>query len=114
MTRVFCFVSGALFVAATALAQPPAGPVGIAAGLQRSYAGVKRNLTQAAEKMPETDYLFKPTPEIRNFGQLFGHVANFQYNSCAAARGVPNPNQGQNLEQTKTTKADIVKALADS
>ncbi|GAC1461436.1 MAG: hypothetical protein PVSMB8_15960 [Vulcanimicrobiaceae bacterium] len=29
-------------------------------------------------------------------------------------KGVPNPNQGTDLEKTKTAKADIVKALADS
>ena len=29
-------------------------------------------------------------------------------------RGVPNPNQGKNLEELLKTKADVVKALADS
>jgi hypothetical protein len=32
---------------------------------------------------------------------------------CASARGVPNPNMGINNEQ-KTTKTEMVKALADS
>jgi hypothetical protein len=40
-------------------------------------------------------------------------VANAQFNACAAAKGVPNPNMGTNNEQ-KTTKAEFVKALADS
>jgi hypothetical protein len=29
-------------------------------------------------------------------------------------KGVPNPNQGNNLENSATTKAAVVKALADS
>ena len=72
-------------------------------------------MTEAANKLSEADYAFKPTtmPEVRTFGQLFGHVANAQFGQCAAAKGVPNPNMGTNNEQ-KTTKAEIVKALADS
>ena len=65
--------------------------------------------------MPEADYNFKPSSmsEVRVYGQLFGHVANAHYGFCAAAKGVPNPNQGKNLEDLKT-KAEFVKALADS
>ena len=65
--------------------------------------------------MPDADYASKPStmPEVRTYGQLFGHVANAQYNRCSAVKGVPNPNMGTNLEQ-KTSKAEFVKALADS
>jgi uncharacterized damage-inducible protein DinB len=113
MTRVPYLFAGALFAAGTAAAQTPQGPVGVAAGIQRSYAQIKMFLTQAAEKMPDTDYTFKPTPDIRSFGQLFGHVANAQFNQCAQARGTANPRQGENFED-KTAKADILKALSDS
>ena len=101
-----------------ALAQAPmaAQTITISVSIQRAYAAVKGNLTQSAEKMSEADYGFKPStmPEVRTFGQLFAHVANAQFGSCAAARGVPNPNQGRNLENELKTKAEFVKALADS
>jgi hypothetical protein len=115
MKRLLFIVSGLLVAVATLGAQAPGGgaPVGIAVGLQRQYAALKTNLTQSAEKMPEADYGFKPTNEIRSFGQLWGHVANAQFNQCAQAKGTANPSQGQNLEQ-KTTKAEFVKALDDS
>jgi hypothetical protein len=106
-----------MLMASTAFAQGagPAGqPVGIAAGLQNAYNRIKTLVTQSAEKMPDADYGFKPTQEIRNYGQLWGHVANFHYNVCAQVKGVANPNQGNNLENTATTKAAVVKALADS
>jgi uncharacterized damage-inducible protein DinB len=103
--------------AALAEAQGPAqqGPVGMTQYLQNAYGNIKRNLTEAANKLSDADYAFKPTtmPEVRTFGQLFGHVANAQFGQCAAAKGVPNPNMGTNNEQ-KTTKAEIVKALAES
>ena len=115
MVRVSCLLPGIMLVASAAMAQGPGGggPVGVAVGLQRGYAQLKGNLTQSAEKMSEADYGFKPTNEIRSFGQLWGHVANAQFGQCAQAKGVANPSQGVDLE-TKTTKAEFVKALADS
>lgn len=115
MKRVTCLVSSVLLVAITALAQPAPQKVSLATSLQRGYAAIKLNLTQEAEKLAEADYGFKPSsmPEVRTFGQLFGHVANAQFGTCAAVKGVPNPNQGNDNEK-KTTKAEIVKALADS
>jgi hypothetical protein len=118
MKRVMSFVLGVSLVASTALAQGGPGgggqPVGIAAGLQASYARIKGLLTASADKLGDADYGFKPVNEIRGYGQLWGHVANFQFGQCAQAKGVPNPNQGVNLENTATTKPAVVKALADS
>ena len=66
-------------------------------------------------RVPEADT--DPRTEVGQVGaalnRMLGHVANAQFGSCAAAKGVPNPNQGNDLE-TKTTKAEFVKALADS
>ena len=84
--------------------------------LQRAYNNIKMNLTQSADKLSEADYTFKvgTMAETRTFGQLFGHVANSQFGACAAAKGVANPNMGNNLEETAKTKAEVVKALAAS
>ena len=41
----------------------------------RGYAGLQRNLLEAAELMPEEHYSFKPTAETRPYGQLVAHVA---------------------------------------
>ena len=66
----------------------------------------------AAQKMPEENYSFKPTPEVRSFGQLVGHVADAQYTFCSLASGETNPAKG--IEKTKTSKADLVAALKDA
>lgn len=117
MKRMLCVISAVAMFGTVAGAQGPAqqGPVNLTRYLQNAYGSIKRNLAQAADKLPESEYAFKPTamPEVRTFGQLFGHVANAQFGACAAAKGVPNPNMGTNNEQKKT-KAEIVKALADS
>jgi len=122
MKRAVCLTSVfLLIVAAVGAQQPPAGgqggqKLGIAQSLQNGYNNLKRNLTQAADKLSEADYSFKPgtMPEVRNYGALFAHVAQAQFGQCSAVKGVPNPNQGKNLEEELKTKADITKALADS
>jgi hypothetical protein len=115
MTRLLTVFSGIVLAASAAAAQPPPqGPIGTAQGLQRSYAQTKNNITASAEKMPEADYFFKPTPDIRGYGQLWAHVADAQFGQCSGAKGVPNPRQGQPSFEALTTKAEIVKAVADS
>jgi uncharacterized damage-inducible protein DinB len=46
---------------------------------------------------------------VRSFGQIVGHVADAQYVFCSTVAGEPNP--APKVEQTKTTKADLVAAL---
>ena len=66
MKRLTCLFSGCLLVATIAAAQgAPQGPVGTAVALQRGYQQLKNNITASAEKMPEADYFFKPTSDIR-------------------------------------------------
>ena len=77
-----------------------------------SYARIKTILVSSAEKMPEENYNFKPTEAVRSYGQIVGHVADAQYNFCSLALGENNP--GLKIEQTKTTKADLVAALKDA
>ena len=118
MKRALFLASVGLSVSWTAFAQMPGGgqppaPTSLSAGLQRAYAGIKTNLSDAASRTAEADFSFKAAPDVRSFGAQLGHVANSQYSSCAAAKGVSNPNQGTDLEK-KATKAEFVKALADS
>jgi uncharacterized damage-inducible protein DinB len=77
-----------------------------------AYARLKTILVSSAEKMPEENYSFKPTDAVRSYGQIVGHVADAQYNFCALALGEKNP--GLKIEQTKTTKADLVAALKEA
>jgi hypothetical protein len=120
MKRVIFIASAAvLLVAPLAFTQPPAGggqKIGLATSLQRGYAGFKTNFTQAAEKMPEADYTFKPgsTPEARTYAQVIAHIAQSQFGQCSGLNGVPNPMAGKQLEQELKTKADVTRALAES
>ena len=117
MKRITCIVAGLmLFAVSSAAQQPSAGEkVGLATSLQRAYGTLKGNLTQAAEKMPEANYGFKPAsdPDLRTYGQWIGHQADNQFTNCATIKGVTNPSPAQSNEK-KMTKAELVKALADA
>lgn len=90
-------------------AAPPANPITVSEkGL---YSFVSGAVVGAAEKMPEENYSFKPTPEVRSFGQLVGHVADASVMFCSQASG--ETVAPKNIEKTKTSKADLVAALKD-
>jgi uncharacterized damage-inducible protein DinB len=77
-----------------------------------AYARIKTILVSSAEKMPQENYNFKPTDAVRSYGQIVGHLADAQYNFCSLALGEKNP--GLKIEQTKTTRADLIVALKDA
>ena len=98
-----------LAAAATALADE----AGNTKALGSAWNRVKRLNTASAQAMPEANYAFKPTPEVRSFGQIIGHLANEHFMVCSEVKGEANPQKAVDFEK-KTTKADLVKALADS
>src|SRR5688572_17235097 len=84
-------------------AAKPAPPLAASAGIKNLYTTVRGYVVAAAEAMPEEHYAFKPTPDVRSFGELLGHMANANYNFCAAPKKVASPNKS-NIEKTATTK----------
>ena len=77
------------------------------------WEGPTAHFTTAAEELPESTYAYRPTAEVRTFGQLVGHVAGAQYLICAAALGEPAREEDE-IEKTRTTKAELVAALKAS
>src|SRR5215475_12627769 len=119
MNRYSTIILAAVFVAAAsvyAFAQQaqPATPLQnanpMSAELKQMYNGIKNNLTKMADKMPEENYGFKATADIRSFGKLVGHVADAQAGTCSAVNG----EQKALNASSKTTKADLVAALKES
>jgi uncharacterized damage-inducible protein DinB len=82
--------------------------------MKAQFAIAKGNLTKTAEQVTEANYAFKPTPEVRNLGAIIGHVADSNYYFCSTASGAANPMKDMSAEKSKTSKADLQKALADS
>jgi uncharacterized damage-inducible protein DinB len=86
---------------------------GYVASARSSWNRTKRLVSASAAAMPESGYASKPTPEVRSFGEIIGHLANEHYMICSGFKNETNPRAGVDYEKT-TAKADLVKALNDS
>ena len=65
----------------------------LAASAKAMHATIRRNLAEAAESMPaEKLYVFKPSPQVRSFGELVGHIANANFFFCSQAKGERMPS----------------------
>jgi len=111
-------VLAALAIAASpALAAAQAPQAGqtftLAASLIRSYQNVQRNVLEAAEKMPDASYSFRPTAQIGPFGELIAHTALAQFGNCAALKGVDPPHK-DDKEDAPRTKAELVALFKES
>jgi len=114
MKTVMTATTTMILIATLAGAQAPAAPdTGYTATVRSSWNSVKRYVVSSAEKMPDANYGFKPTPEVRSFGELIGHLANEHYLLCSPLKGEKNPMADVDFEK-KTAKADLVKAMNDS
>lgn len=127
-TGAFVLIGSVVLAAAVAAQQKaaPAAPKAAASAnpitdsIKANYTTVKGYLTKSAAAVPEKGYLFKPAgvaAEVRNFGQIVGHVANANYMFCAplvgeAMQGERGPG-GADYEKV-TAKAELEKALAAS
>jgi uncharacterized damage-inducible protein DinB len=113
MTRVALALVALLAGAGPALGQSSTAPTSAAATSKMLWEQLSGWFTTAAAETPESLYAFRPTSEVRSFGQLVGHVAGAQYLICGAAMG-EQPKKEDDIEKTKTAKADLVAALKAS
>ena len=81
---------------APALAQDP-----MTSAAKSTLGLIKGNVVKAADQMSEENYAFKPTPDVRSFGQLIGHIADANYMICSSATGAANPNTGSDTRRPR-------------
>ena len=84
----------------------------LAATAKAMHATIRRDLAEAADLLPAADFGFKPTPEVRSFAQLVGHVVVANAFFCSQAKGAPMPTQ-TNFEAV-ADKATLIKGLSDA
>ena len=112
MTRQLTAVALAALILTPAAAFAQASTNPFTDAVKAQLAQIKAPVTRTAEKVGEDLYSFKPTPDVRSLGQLIGHIADGNNGLCSAASGMKPAVTG--IEKSKTTKADLQKALADS
>jgi uncharacterized damage-inducible protein DinB len=84
----------------------------LAATAKAMHATIRRDLAEAADALPAEDFGFKPTPEVRTFAQLVGHVILGNFFFCSQAKGAAMPAT-TNFEGL-ADKAALMKALTEA
>jgi hypothetical protein len=83
--------------------------------IQRSFNVFSNYVAMAAEMMPEAAYVFRPTADVRTFGEQINHATGSHYSFCNQG-GVPpgvERRTSPNLREV-TSKAAIIQALKAS
>lgn len=114
LMRVLVLALGIALAGVPAAAQSQTGGADAAVATARAlWEGPTGYITTAARELPESLYAYRPTTEVRSFGQLVGHVAGAQNLICAAALGEPGGAE-DDIERTLTSKTELVAALRKS
>lgn len=103
----------AALIAASLLAQSaPENPQ--VASAKAYYLMVRANILKSADKMPEDKWGFRPTDEVKSFGQMIAHVADAQFYICGIAKlGDSDKTSNRSVEKTAKTKAEILRWLSE-
>ncbi len=100
-----------LIFAAKSLAWSAAAEDPLSKDLKGDYHTIRDYVIRAAEKMPDAEYASKPSPDVRTFARQIAHIADDQYNLCAPALGENRKAAYTAIENSLSTKADLVPAL---
>ena len=111
MKSILCVGVAVVFLSSSSHAQPAAS--GYSSTVAGAWNRMARLLAASAEAMPDAGYAFKPSPDVRTFGELLGHLAEEHYLFCSEVKGEKNPKEGTAFEKLPT-KGELVKALAES
>jgi uncharacterized damage-inducible protein DinB len=97
-----------------AMASVSAFAQGPMAGSIQVFNIVKTDVLRSADKITDDLWNFKPTPEVRTFGELFGHIADGQYEFCGPAKEgkAPASNVEKNSKDRAATIAKLKEAIA--
>lgn len=106
-----CTVACGSVLQAQTASDSAANPLSVA--VKSSYDNIKRNLMEAAEKVPEEDYSFRPTPDIRTFAEVLNHIAGSQMHTCSALLGSAMTYSAPGENASKATVAAALKASFD-
>jgi uncharacterized damage-inducible protein DinB len=79
------------------------------ADIRAHWRTLSGHILQSAIDVPEDKYSYKPTKDVRSFGELFGHIAGSQSMFCAMALGEKPPAEDAVTAVTKTALIDALK-----
>jgi hypothetical protein len=81
------------------------------AEIRQQFYQVTNDIRRAVDRMPESNYDFKPAPGMRSFRDLVAHISDVQNEICGA---VFNDRKAKFMKSKTTSKADMAEALGTS
>src|ERR1700760_850321 len=83
---------------------PSAAPNPLTKTLSIFRSNMQDKIMKAAEAMPEAKYSYRPTKDVRSFGEILTHVGEISYYLCSNMKGENRPS----VAAGKGSKADII------
>jgi hypothetical protein len=105
MKKMIAVAAVVLFCCAGTLRAQNANP--LSTHLKGQWTNIRDLLVKMADRMPEENYRFKPTPEMQDFGERMAHVITFNVRGCAAVKGEQKPL----MFSMPPTKAEVMAAM---
>ena len=96
---------------ATSTVRPAAQSATVSGDLLTDWSGMKDTMAKLAEAMPEEKFGYKPTPAQRSYGEQILHVAA---DNVGIMKLLGGKTSEPTIDKNAASKADILKALADS
>jgi uncharacterized damage-inducible protein DinB len=104
------FVLASLANAQEGMPNPIAAPNPLTTTLSIFRSNMQDKIMKSAEAMPESKYSYRPTKDVRSFGEIVNHVADISYTLCSNVKGEANPASAT----AKVSKTEIVAYLKGS
>ena len=73
------------------LPNPIGAPNPLTTTLSIFRSNMQDKIMKAADAMPESKYSYRPTKDVRSFGEIVTHVADISYYLCSNAKGEAAP-----------------------
>ena len=100
--------------------QPPPPLPGVIAEVKNHYTTIQNNIIKAAEQFPADKLTWQPTPAVRSWARLIGHITDDNNYSCAQLAGEAQPParvdpvDNQDSPANKLSREELVRGLRES
>jgi uncharacterized damage-inducible protein DinB len=89
------------------LPNPTTAPNPLTTTLSIFRSNMQDKIMKSADALPESKYSYRPTKDVRSFGEILNHVADISYTLCSNVKGEANPMSAT----AKVSKTEIMAYL---
>ena len=110
LVSMFALASLASAQVSPSLPNPTSAPNPLTTTLSIFRSNMQDKIMKSADEMPESKYSYRPTKDVRSFGEILNHLADISYTLCSNIKGEANPISAT----AKVSKAEVKAYLKGS